>query len=338
MVITMLPLTVLLNSFLFGKRYFTEWHVLLFATVATFLFLAGSFIIYGKVALVLRNRFPEERQTVKRMALSIIVFVIMSAVLLSFVFRGYAFFNFLGYTFNEYDFTRAFISVAIVNIFLTFLNEGIAKFDSYKATVTETEELKNEYMKSQLLGLKSQVNPHFLFNSLNTLSCLIHDDAEKAERFVDEMTRVYRYLLKGNEQQLVSVETEIGMLRSYFYLLKERYGPALDLVIDVNEDECRQQIPPLTLQILFEYIINTNTIRKEEPLYIELRTAADCRLVVSHNIQNKLCCPEEKDLMALDNTIKKFKLLSRQDVVIAETDNRQSFSLPLIGNNENVEV
>jgi two-component system, LytTR family, sensor kinase len=336
MVLTMLPAAILLNSFLFGARYFTEVRVFAFATVVTFIVLACSYYVYHKIALVLRNRFADEEQQVKRMTLSILVFILLSGVILSFISRGYAAFNFLDYSFNDQGFARAFVACAIINVFVTFLNEGIAKFESYRITASETEELKKEYMKSQLLGLRSQVNPHFLFNSLNTLSCLIHDDEEKAERFLDEMTKVYRYLLKGNDEQLVKVDVEINMLRSYFYLLKERYGDAIDLKIDVNANECEQLIPPLTLQILFEHIINNNSLKKDQPLKVELSSTDECWVQLKHNVQTKLCCPEEKDNMAVDNIAKKFRLLSKKEVVIKQEAGFKAFQLPLITPNETV--
>ena len=82
------------------------------------------------------------------------------------------------------------------------MNEGIYRFESWKTNLEETEKLKLTYKQSQLIGLKSQVNPHFLFNSLNSLSGLIQEDKERAEKFLDEMSKVYRYLLRNNEDGL----------------------------------------------------------------------------------------------------------------------------------------
>lgn len=331
---SMLPISILINSFLFGKRYFTEADVFGFATIVTFSLMAVSFVICGFIAVILRNRFPQDAQTVNRMALSIVIFVLLSAVILSFIFRMYEYFNFLNYSFNEYDFTRAFLSLCIMNVFLTFLHEGISKYEIYRATVTETEELKKEYMRSSLLGLKSQVNPHFLFNSLNTLSCLINDDAEKAEKFLDEMSKVYRSMLNSGNEQLVEVETELGILRSYFYLLKERYGEGLRLHIDVNEAECRQMIPPLTLQILFEKIISCNIIRKDQPLQIEILSADNCRIQIRYMEQAKACPEDAKAEAAYENVRNKFRLLCKQDVVFKNDEPYRIIVLPLIKHNE----
>jgi len=97
-------------------------------------------------------------------------------------------------------------------------------------------------MQSQLLGLKSQINPHFLFNSLNSLSSLINEDEQEAEVFLDEMSKVYRYLLRSNDEELVTLQTELDFIRSYFYLLKTRLGRALELRINVPEEALEKNL------------------------------------------------------------------------------------------------
>ena len=217
MVMTMLPMTLLMNYFLFGKTYFSDLSVFNWATLVTFLILCFAYFLYGLVAASLRARFPNDEESFKRLSICITIFIIMTGVYLSVVSRGYDLFHFMGYEYNESNFRKCFITFIVMNVFLTFVNEGVSRFDNYRNTVRETEQLKKEYMQSQLLGLKSQMNPHFLFNGLNTLSCLIQDDPEKAEDFLDHMSKVYRYLLR-NEEQLVDLQTEIGFIRSYFFL------------------------------------------------------------------------------------------------------------------------
>ena len=236
MVATMLPMSVLTNYFLFGKRYFIESDVLTWASLVTFILICIAYIFHGLVAISLRNRLPREQDLFKRLAIAITIFILMTGVYLSMVCRAYDLFQFMGYQYNEANFTKCFVSFIIMNIFLTFLNEGVSRFENYRTTLTETEQLKKEYMQSQLLGLKSQMNPHFLFNGLNTLSSLIQEDAEKAEEFLDHMSKVYRYLLRNNEEQLVDLQTEISFIRSYYFLLKERYAGGLHLTISVDRE------------------------------------------------------------------------------------------------------
>ncbi len=328
MVGTMLPMAALTNYFLFGQRYFNELNVFVWATLVTFILLCFAFLIYGFVAISLRNRFPHEHELFKRLTICITIFILMTGVYISVVCRAYDLFHFLGFEYSETNFAKCFISLVTINIFLTFLNEGVSRFESYKTALTETERLKKEYMQSQLLGLKSQMNPHFLFNGLNTLSCLIQDDAEKAEAFLDHMSKVYRYLLRNNEEQLVELQTEIGFIKSYYFLLKERYAEGLQLSFNIEKQHWKDRVPPLTLQMILENILAVNTISKHTPLHIDIQTR-DEELIVKNNIEPKLncidCCEE-----GLENIANKFRLLCQKEVVIEETPHQRIIRLPLI--------
>jgi two-component system LytT family sensor kinase len=332
MVSSMLPLSLLLNFLLFGSRYFTNLGLLLSATLISFVILSGAFLTYGFVAIFLRNRFPDDSQVFKRMTICISIFFLMSAVYTSFFLLLYDYFDFYGYTYIENDFTRCYLTLIVVNVFLTFLNEGVYRFERYKATATETEQLKKEYMHSQLLGLKSQMNPHFLFNSLNTLSSLINEDEQKAEDFLDHMSKVYRYLLRNNEEQLVNLGTELGFIRSYYFLLRARHADGLQLDINVPEDLHDRMIPPLTLQMIVESIMNKNLISRTQPLHISIQSVHDW-LEIKNNVQRKMnagenCCE------IIENISNKYRLLCQQEVVIRLDEFHQTIQLPLITQKE----
>ena len=327
---SMTPLMLIMNGIMFGSQYFLEWNVFFPASLLTFAFLGASFIGYGFIAILLRNRLPLEGQMTKRLAICITVFIFMSAVLVSIVLRLYELFGFLGYTFEESHFKQIFIALVITNIFLTFFNEGVAKFEKYKATATETEQLKKEYMKSQLIGLKSQMNPHFLFNSLNTLSSLIHEEGEEAEDFLDHMSKVYRYLLRSNDEQLVTLETELHFIHSYYYLLQARHGEGLQLKLDIPREAQDYPIPPLTLQFIVEHALSQNTIGKEKPLRIHMYIHRGEELVITYNIQPKRGSVDDSSNTALENISNKFRLLCHKEVIIEETPLEKKISIPLI--------
>jgi len=118
----------------------------------------------------------------------------------------------------------------------------------------------------QMRALQAQISPHFLFNSLNSLSSLIADEPEKAERFVDEMSSVYRYLLGSNEGELTTLRAELAFLRSYYHLLKTRYGRGIELDVAVSEARQHDLLPPLTLQLLVENAVKHNVVAAETPL------------------------------------------------------------------------
>ncbi|HEU4471860.1 MAG TPA: histidine kinase [Flavisolibacter sp.] len=332
LVASMLPMSVLLNYFLYDEGYFGSSGTFLLATLTTFVVLGLAFLTYSFVAISLRNRFPAEAQLLKRMAICISIFVLMSAVYISLLLLSYDHFHFLGYEYSENDFGLAYTSFVVVNVFLTFLNEGIYRFERYRATITETEQLKKEYIQSQLLGLKSQMNPHFLFNSLNTLSSLINEDADKAEDFLDHMSKVYRYLLRNNDEQLVTVETELGFIHSYYHLLKARHAEGLQLHIDVPESHRSYMIPPLTLQMIVENAMSQNEVSKSNPLLISIHAVYEW-LEVKNSVQPKM---NNQDVFCevIDNIANKFRLLCQQELIIRQNRRERIIQLPLITNKE----
>lgn len=334
MVCSITPFTIILNSIIFGKRYFTDWQVFAIASVVGFIFLCLGFVLYGQVALVIRNRFPKDEQFMKRIGIMIGLFILMTGLLMLLLITIFESIGPLKPFVREGSFVAIYAATVVLNIFLTILSEAVVKFESYKATLVETEQLKKEYMQSQLLGLKSQVNPHFLFNGLNSLSSLISEDPVKAEAFLDEMSKVYRYLLRNDDEQLVGLDTEMRFIASYYYLLRVRYGSGIVLTTDVADEQRSLLIPPLTLQILFENAFSLNSISKERPLEISIRLLPDGWLEIKNNIQAKIGGEEQENMEGLDNIINKFRLLCQQTVTIEDSATHRIIRLPLIKKEE----
>ena len=199
----------------------------------------------------------------------------------------------------------------------------------WKTTLTETEQLKKEHMHSQLLGLRSQVSPHFLFNSLNSLSSLIIDDPRRAELFLDEMSKVYRYLLR-NSEELVELGLELNFLHSYFYVLKTRYGAGVQLCLSVDDGYASKLLPPLTLQTILDNIFRENLISKQKPLNVNIRTDESGWLEISHNVQKRISETLMSDNLGMVNITNKFRLLSRHNIRIEESEGYRYLHVPLI--------
>lgn len=325
----MLPFAVILNVFLFGKQYFSGWGIFLSATLITMAAGAVDFIVCGYIAVALKARFPREKQLAKRLTFMIVIFLIITGLFLFFLFRGYEAINFYGYTFNEQGFIWSYISMGIINIFLTFLHEGIARYEEWKANLKETEQVRLAYKHSQLIGLKSQINPHFLFNSLNTLSSLISEDEEAAEKFLNEMSKIYRYMLRNDEDQLVPLKTELSFIRSYFYLLNTRYSTALQLIIATGNDDNPGMLPPLTLQVIVENAIVQNAFSKSAPLKIVISTDDDT-LVISNTVRRKIGSDTIDVESGLDNLIEKYRLINSAPLEIKELSGERIIRVPLI--------
>jgi LytS/YehU family sensor histidine kinase len=213
---------------------------------------------------------------------------------------------------------------------ITFINEGVANWENWKGSLAETEKLRNAYERSRLLGLKGQINPHFLFNCFNTLSGLIHEDENKAEKFLEEMTKVHRYLLRSDEELLVPVADEIKFANSYLYLTKTRFGPAIDASVQMGETAIQKFVPPLSMQVILENIIYTNAISKSNPLTIEIKNENKDEIYIRHSVHEKTIAVSFDEDEGLDNLLNKYKLLNAPPIIINEYVGERTIVLPML--------
>jgi LytS/YehU family sensor histidine kinase len=273
---------------------------------------------------------PSEEQSNRRMIYMIGCFLLLSGFFLLTVFHGYELLPFFRYSFNEKGFTWAYMGMAIINIFLTMLMEGISRYNDWQENLKETEKLKKTFKQSQLLGLKSQVNPHFLFNSLNSLSSLIAENEKEAEAFLNEMSKVYRYMLRGDDEKLVPLQTELRFIQSYIHLLERRFGQSLQVQLNIREDDKAKLVPPLSLQVLIENAFTQNSMSKTEPLLIRISSDGGNEIVVRNNRNPKMVSNAIDFEAGLDNLVTKYRLLSSAEVVIKDGEKQRSIFLPLI--------
>ncbi|MFI5129456.1 MAG: sensor histidine kinase [Chitinophagales bacterium] len=333
---TMIPFSILLNIIIFGRQYFLDGRILLLATPVTLLIMLGSYVLYGNIAVTCRQRLPGNDNFLKRTLILLSLFLTISALIIFGIYQFYHRIDLLGDSKEENNFTWAYITTGILNIFLTFLNEGIYRFENWKVNLQETEQLKMAYKQSQIIGLKSQVNPHFLFNSLNSLSGLIQEDTERAEKFLDEMSKVYRYMLRNDEDPLVNLSTELQFISSYFSLLKARYCDAVELNVNVSEADKEKMLPPLSLQVIVENALYQNKTTKGSPLRISIESGKENKMLIKNNVQRKIITETGDQETGLDNLLKKYELMGKQPVEIHEGPNERTIILPLINKPEEV--
>ncbi|MFC5411445.1 sensor histidine kinase [Larkinella bovis] len=193
----------------------------------------------------------------------------------------------------------------------------------------EKEQLQIANLQSQLEALKQQVNPHFLFNSLNSLGALIEENPKQAGQFLEELSSVYRYLLRSNEQDLIPLTTELDFIRSYFHLLKTRHGDGLELQLRVDDQYHTHQLPPLTLQLLVENAVKHNIVLPDQPLIIEIITTSDGQVQVTNNLQRKASRVLSNGV-GISNILRKYQMLSQPSPTVREVDGHFLVTLPLI--------
>ena len=177
-------------------------------------------------------------------------------------------------------------------------------------------------------ALKSQINPHFLFNSLNVLSSLIYQDTAKSDEFIKKFSEVFRYVLELNQEKLVKVKRELKFLDSYFFLQKIRYGDNLKLHKKIDAEVLNMEIPPLTLQLVVENAIKHNVISNEQQLNISIENNGSS-LIVSNNCQYRGNLNGSTGI-GQKNLIEKYSLIGERTPEFYVKDDRYISQLPLI--------
>jgi LytS/YehU family sensor histidine kinase len=187
-------------------------------------------------------------------------------------------------------------------------------------------------MQQEFDTLKSQVNPHFLFNCFNTLSSLIGEDKQKAEDFLNELSKVYRYLLQNNDDGLSTLQNEVQFVHSYYNLLQTRHGEAVQLNLQIDKRYELYLLPSLSLQLLIENVVKHNIVSRNAPLEIDIFTIAGNKLVVNNNLMRRsVKAPSNK--VGLENIKAKYGLLRQPGFQIMEDERNFTVILPLIWNN-----
>ena len=205
--------------------------------------------------------------------------------------------------------------------------ESMRFFNLWKKVLVEKEQIERAHLSSQLEGLRNQVNPHFLFNSLNTLIYLIPEDTNKAVRFVQQLSKVYRYVLESRDNGLIPLREELEFLHAYIYLQHERFGDNLQVAIRIPDTRQNAAIVPLSLQMLFENAIKHNIISTEKPLRIEVFTEND-HLVVRNNLQRKNQVMDSTGV-GLQNIRDRYRMLVDKDVEVIVSQQFYTVLLPL---------
>jgi two-component system, LytTR family, sensor kinase len=199
----------------------------------------------------------------------------------------------------------------------------------------ENEILKREKLSAQFQSLKQQVNPHFLFNSLNTLKSLIKTNDVNAEEFVIRLSEIYRYILQKDQNDLVTIHEELEILQAYIFMLKARFEDSINVIIQINNEILdKVMLPPFTLQLLIENSIKHNIASLSKPLQIEVYNNGYSRLIVKNKMQPKINIDVSTGI-GLENINKRCTYLCGQGIDIVKTETEFIVEIPLIRINEN---
>jgi len=191
--------------------------------------------------------------------------------------------------------------------------------------------LQKENLQSQYDVLKQQVNPHFLFNSLNVLTSLIKIDPDLAEQFSEQLSKVYRYVLENRDNELIDLNTELSFLNAYIFLINIRFMDKLKVRMEIPEARRSDKIIPLAMQLLIENAIKHNVMSKSRPLVIDIFVDKHNYLNVVNNLQERPSQVVSTGL-GLKNIINRYQLLNLKLPVFEKTDNQFVARIPLVKN------
>jgi LytS/YehU family sensor histidine kinase len=199
-------------------------------------------------------------------------------------------------------------------------------FKNWKEAAVQQEKLKREQLALQYETLKSQVNPHFLFNNLNSLTSLISSNPGKAIDFVKKLSEVYRYVLDQKDQELVRLETEMEFVNSYIFLQKIRFGENLE--VQIGKFPKNVLVIPLSIQMLVENAIRHNEISDRNPLKIHINSDDKPYLTIENRLQKK--SGSEGTGLGLQNIVDRYAFFSEKKVIISEGQEKFAVSIPLL--------
>jgi two-component system, LytTR family, sensor kinase len=292
--------------------------------------LAGFLISYPDLYVIryMNKIAPWGKSIFKRVPLQLGLTVLIAAVIATFITL---FANWIS-VYTDHDVASIVMTnvliYAVVNIVVMAIFEGWILFVERAQAKQMADNLQTELSQIKFEVLKSQINPHFMFNSLNVLSGLINKDVKKAQQFIDEFSHIYRYVLETIEQPVATVAKELDFTRSYLFLQQIRYGKDLSYTINISADLLEMQLPPLSMQVVLENATKHNIVNEAKPLRIEIYNEEE-NLLIKNNIQPKISKGISTGL-GLKNLIKRYSLISDKEPVFWVETSHYVAKLPLI--------
>ena len=215
----------------------------------------------------------------------------------------------------------------LISFIISLIFTAIGFFQAWKRSFVQAEKLKVEMLAYKYESLRNQINPHFLFNSLNVLSDLVYDDQRMAVKFIQQMSDLFRYVLDSRDKELVPLKDELEFIRSYTFMLKTRFEEKLKIEIAVqpNTDD---YIVPMSLQLLIENAVKHNEVSEAFPLWISIRKNGNL-LEVENNVQPKNVGDDSKQT-GLKNITQQYAFFSERPIKIITSDERFLVRLPIL--------
>ncbi len=278
----------------------------------------------------MNRKFPWMQKPMRRLMVHLPVSIVYSAVT---IFLSMIAFNLficeLPFQ-SKHQFMRSSVIVGVlVSIILLSIEVGAQFFGHWKRSLVEVEKYKAESLQAQLQNLKDQVNPHFLFNNMSVLSSLVYKDQDKAVDFINQLSKVYRYVLDNRGSELVTLESELTFIRSYTYLLQIRFDTSIIFDVRIPDSHLRYVLPPMSLQLLIENAIKHNEVSSDQPLTVKVRVKDDY-LVVRNNLQLRTGTGEPGSKTGLQNIKARYTYFTDKPIEVIQDNAYFIVKIPLL--------
>ncbi|GAB4041127.1 sensor histidine kinase [Spirosoma gilvum] len=315
--------------YLIGPVFLSDWRVFVLGILIGSINYVLSIVVLTLLVRRIISWFPGVKQTVARTLVMLGLVLILTVFITTAALFQFSLVPWFGTQFNWPTIQALFLLDIIFDIFLCITLNAFYAYRQWSNDQTENEQLRQATYQNQLDALKMQINPHFLFNSLTSLSSLIGENRKQASQFVDELSKVYRYLLQANQHELVTLHQELDFITSYGNLLQTRYGTSLQISYQIDEGYKGYSLPALSLQMLVDNAMKHNSMATNNPLIIHLKTTSGGKLLVQNNLQRKINKVEQIQAR-LTNLAARYRSIGNGELEIEETNTHFGVRIPLL--------
>lgn len=223
---------------------------------------------------------------------------------------------------SDYIVSSVFTFVVLLIVHFVYLYKG------YQENKVKEQKIIAGTANAKFESLKNQIDPHFLFNSLNVLSSLIEENPENAQRFTTSLSKIYRYVLEQKDKELISVEEELAFAKTYMNLLKMRFENSLFYELPTTILNPEAKVVPLSLQLLLENTVKHNVVSEQRPLHIRIFMEGDY-LAIQNDYQMKEVLQERKGV-GLQNIINRYGIITNRKVLIEQNEQTFTVKIPVL--------
>lgn len=311
-------------------------HYLKWSFIFTLMYSVVLYFANAIIFIQLDKYFEKNRFHIKRLVIGFFASFLISGIAIFFlrIFEDVVFEN---KTFDEFlknESPSNYIVALVITVIVSLLIHLVYFYKSYQENRVKQEKIIAGNASAQFESLKNQLDPHFLFNSLNVLSSLIEENPENAQKFTTSLSKIYRYVLEQRDKELVTVAEELKFAKTYMNLLKMRFENSITFELPEDFENDDAKVVPLALQLLLENAIKHNVVSEQKPLHVKIYIQ-DNQLIVENNLQKKETLQTRKGV-GLQNIVDRYAIITTRNVAILENEIVFKIKLPILTKQLNI--